>query len=603
MNHCLDFEPLGQRYLCPDGTLLLDAARQAGVQLVALCGGQGTCGRCLVQVREGQAPPPSSVEQARLTAAELEAGYRLACQLRVIDDLRIHIPVESLSTSQRTQVEGQESAIELDPPVNSVELQVAPPTLADLRADADRVCDALAASTGRSGVRIAWPVLRDLPTRLRAQDWRTVAVLRHSEVVALLRPGEGPFGLAVDVGTTKLAAYLVDLTTGRTLAAQGAMNPQIAYGEDVMARLTYARQHETGAADLQTSVIRAIDVLLRELCSRTGSRSAQVVEAVVVGNTAMHHLLLGLPTRQLGEAPYVAAVREPLDVRAHDLGLSLAPGAYVHLLPNIAGFVGADHVAMLLATGIPNSDGSVLGLDIGTNTEVALRANGRFLTCSTASGPAFEGAHIRHGMRAAAGAIERLRIVNSNVEYETIEGSPPVGLCGSGILDAVAQMRLAGVLDERGGFRHNAHVRVRDGERGAEFLLVPAAESGTGQDIVLTRTDVGQIQLAKGAICAGINVLLDEAQIRAEELDEVIVAGAFGTYIDTESAIAIGLLPSLCRDRFRQVGNAAGMGAKRVLVSQAERRRARRLACELEYLELTNDPRFSIQFAEAMFIP
>jgi uncharacterized 2Fe-2S/4Fe-4S cluster protein (DUF4445 family) len=503
---------------------------------------------------------------------------------------------------QRTQVAGQEVDVELDPTVRSIDLQLAPPTLSDLRADADRLREALVESTGQSHIQIAWPVLHELPPRLRAQQWRTAAVLRHDEVVCLLRPGETPLGLAVDVGTTKLAAYLIDLATGETLAALGAMNPQIAYGEDVMARLTYARQHGTGAGELQSAAVEAIDALLRQLCDRAEQCLDQVVEAVLVGNTAMHHLLLGLPTHQLGEAPYVAAVREPLDVKASELGLSLTPGAYVHLLPNIAGFVGADHVAMLLATGMDNVDRKVLGLDIGTNTEVAVRANGRFLTCSTASGPAFEGAHIRHGMRAAAGAIEHLRIVDSSVEYQTIEGSPPIGLCGSGILDAVAQMRLAGVLDERGGMR-NTHCRVRQGERGPEFLLVPAEESGTSQDIVLTRADVGEIQLAKGAIRAGISVLLSELRLPAEDLDEVIVAGAFGTYIDIGSAIAIGLLPDLGRERFQQVGNAAGMGAKRALLSQAERRRAQRLAHEVEYIELTTDPRFSMQFAEAMFIP
>jgi uncharacterized 2Fe-2S/4Fe-4S cluster protein (DUF4445 family) len=601
MSYHVDFEPLGQRVPCTEGTLLLDAARRAGVQLVSLCGGRGTCGRCRVQVREGRVPPPTPGERAFFNSRELDSGYRLACQLHVTDDLRIYIPDESLSTIQRTQVTGQEADIELDPTVHPYDLELTPPSLTDLRADSDRLRDALAAPTGRSDIRIAWPVLLDLPPRLRAQEWHTAAILRYDEVVALLPPGETPLGLAVDIGTTKLAGYLADLVTGRTLAALGAMNPQIAYGEDVMARLTYARQHEAGAADLQAVVVQAIDRLLRDLCERAERRSDQVVEAVLVGNTAMHHLLLGLPTHQLGEAPYVAAVREPLDVMARELSLGLAPGAYVHLLPNIAGFVGADHVAMLLATRIGNTDRKTLGLDIGTNTEVALRANGRFLTCSTASGPAFEGAHIRHGMRAAAGAIERLRIADSSVEYQTIEGLPPVGLCGSGILDAVAEMRLAGVLDERGGLR-NTHVRVREGERGPEFLLVPAADSGTGQDIVLTRADVSQIQLAKGAIRAGIEVLLDELQLRAQELDEVIVAGAFGTYIDIGSAIAIGLLPHLDRERFRQVGNAAGMGAKRALLSKAEREQAQRLAREVEYVELTTDPRFSMQFAEAMFM-
>jgi len=601
MSYQLDFEPIGRRALCAEGTTLLDAARRAGIQLVALCGGQGTCGRCRVQVQEGRVPAPTQAEKDLLSPEELAAGYRLACQLRVIDDLRIHIPPESLSTAQRAQVVGQELAMELDPPVRPVELEIAPPTLTDLRADTDRFRDALSTINGQRCIRLGWPVLRDLSTHLRAQGWRTTAVLRGDEVVALLPPGEVPLGLAVDVGTTKLAAYLVDMTTGRTLAAEGAMNPQIAYGEDVMARLTYARQHEDGATELQEAVANAINGLVQELCRRVGQHSDQVVEAVLVGNTAMHHLLVGLPTHQLGEAPYVAATREPLDVSARELGLRLAPGAYAHLLPNIAGFVGADHVAMLLATGIASDDRKVLGLDIGTNTEVVLRVNGRLLSCSTASGPAFEGAHIRHGMRAATGAIEHLRLHNSKVEYQTIGDLPPIGLCGSGILDAVAQMRLAGVLNDRGGFL-DAHHRVREGEAGPEFLLVPAEESGTGQDIVLTRADVGEIQLAKGAIRAGINVLLDEAHLQPEELDAVIVAGAFGTYIDIESAITIRMLPDLPRERFHQVGNAAGMGAKRALLSRAERKRARQVAQEVEYIELTTDPRFSIQFAEAMFI-
>jgi uncharacterized 2Fe-2S/4Fe-4S cluster protein (DUF4445 family) len=598
----IDFEPLGQRVLCRSGTRLLDAARQAGIQIVALCGGGGTCGRCRVQVKEGQVRPPTVDERSALAPEQLALGYRLACQLRVTDDLRIYIPPESLSIAQRTQIMGEEEAVELDPAVRVLDIDVSPPSLSDLRSDTERVREAVATSSGRSPIRIAWPVLHQLPPHLRSHEWHTAIVMRDDEIVGLLPSGEGPLGLAVDVGTTKLAAYLVDLGTGTTLAAMGAMNPQIAYGEDVMARLTYAREQKTGAKDLQSAVLDAIYELLEQLCTQADQCMDRLAELVLVGNTAMHHLLLGLPTHQLGEAPYIAAVREPLDVRASELGLRLRQGAYVHLLPIIAGFVGADHVAMLLSTGMDRIDGNVLGLDIGTNTEVALRANGRFLTCSTASGPAFEGAHIRHGMRAAPGAIESLRIVDSVVKYQTIQGLPPVGLCGSGILDAVAELRTAGVLNDRGGFRSD-HARVRGGDSGPEFLLVPACESGTGEDIVLTRADVGQIQLAKGAIQAGVGVLLDELQLAAEDLDEVIVAGAFGTFIDVSSAIGIGLFPDLPRNRFRQVGNAAGMGAKRALLSQAERSRAHRLSHQLEYVELTTDPRFAVQFAESMFIP
>jgi uncharacterized 2Fe-2S/4Fe-4S cluster protein (DUF4445 family) len=320
----------------------------------------------------------------------------------------------------------------------------------------------------------------------------------------------------------------------------------------------------------------------------------------VVGNTAMHHLFLGLPVSQLGRAPYVPAVADALDVKARDLSLMFSPGAYVHLLPNIAGFVGADHVAMLLATGLWEEDRVMVGLDIGTNTEVALKTGDRLLTCSTASGPAFEGAHIRFGMRAATGAIERVRLVDSHVEYQTIGNAPPVGLCGSGILDAVAQLRLVGVLDERG--KMTEHPRTRWGEKGQEFVLVEAAKSGVHQDITISRADVGEIQLAKGAMRAGMRILLQEADLTEADLDGVVVAGAFGTYIDVDSAVTIGMFPPLPLDRFQQVGNAAGMGARMTLLSTAWRAKALEIAHRAEYVELTNDTNFANEFARAMYL-
>jgi uncharacterized 2Fe-2S/4Fe-4S cluster protein (DUF4445 family) len=412
--------------------------------------------------------------------------------------------------------------------------------------------------------------------------------------------GRKPLGLAVDLGTTKLAGYLVGLETGQTLAMAGAMNPQIAYGEDVMARIAYAMQAEEQAATLREVVVGAVNDLARNLCTQSGHHPEEIVEAVVVGNTAMHHLFLGLPVRQLGLAPYLPALTDALELKAREVGLEIAPGGYVHLLPIIAGFVGADHVAMILSTQIHESEGMVLGLDIGTNTEVVLRANGRLISCSTASGPAFEGAHIKDGMRAAEGAIERLRIVASGVEYQTIGDAPPVGLCGSGVLDAVAQLRQLGVVDERGNM--GDHPRVRRTEHGPEFVLVAAGEDGNGRDVVLTRGDVGEIQLAKGAIRAGINILLDEAALSERGIDEVIIAGAFGTYIDVSSAIAIGMFPPLPLERFSQVGNAAGMGARLALISRQQRAKTAEIACRVEYIELTNDSRFVDEFAKAMYL-
>ena len=595
----IDFEPLGRRVPCRVGVDLLTIAREAGIGLVALCGGVGTCGRCRVRILEGAVSPLSETER-RVLGKDADSGLRLACQTVVLGHAKVYIPPTSLTTRQRTQVEGQGVEFALQPPVKLLEGQLQEPTITDLRADAERLREALVGQ-GVSAASFDIAVLRGLSDALRRDAWTYRAAVRNQEVVALLGPERPCLGLAVDLGTTKVAAYLVDMLSGATLAAEGMMNPQISYGEDVMARIAYAIGGAEKARQLQQAIVLGLNELALTLCKQVGAHPSDIVEAVVVGNTAMHHLFLGLPVWQLGNAPYLATTSHALDIKARDLGLNLAPGAYVHLLPIIAGFVGADHVAMILATGLYQARATTLALDIGTNTEIALYHEGRLVSCSTASGPAFEGAHITHGMRAAEGAIERVRIENGEVKYETIGGKPPIGICGSGILDAVAQLYRSGILDSRGAMR-NSHPRVRESSAGREFVLAPAAETGIGEDIVITRADVGQIQLAKGAIRAGINILLRELGIGAEAVEQFIVAGAFGTYIDIQSAIDIGMFPSLPLERFQQVGNAAGVGARMALLSTPVRKLAIEVAQHAQYLELTNDPRFLEQFTLAMLL-
>ncbi|HHH41149.1 MAG TPA: DUF4445 domain-containing protein, partial [Chloroflexi bacterium] len=534
-------------------------------------------------------------ELERLDEAERARGVRLACQAKALADLQVLVPPESLTASQRTQVEGRQTPVPLDPPVVARDLELPPARLEDLRSDMTRLRETLG-----QPVRLDLGVLRAAPLRMREWNWRVRAAVRCDEVVALLPPGTAPLGLAVDLGTTKLAGYLVNLETGETLSAAGEMNPQLAYGEDVMARITYALQEPEGPRRLQEAAAKGIGDLLTRLCAEAGVRPDQVVEAVVVGNTAMHHLFLGLPTQPLGLAPYVPVESDPLEVRARDVGLELAPGAMVHLLPNVAGFVGADHVAALLATRMDEADVPTLLLDIGTNTEICLAANGRLLSCSTASGPAFEGAHIRFGMRAAPGAIERVRLIEGRVLWETVEGAPPVGICGSGILDAVAELRRAGVLNGRGGMPEGP--RVQRGPQGPEFVLVPETASGLDRAITVSRKDVSEIQLAKAAIAAGWRILLEEAGVEEGELQRVLVAGAFGTYIDVAQAVYIGMLPSVPLDRFEQVGNVAGTGARMALISCAERERAARIARRVDYVELTAHPDFQRRFTQELHL-
>lgn len=599
----VDFEPIGRRITCQDKTTLLEAAQRAGVMLTAVCGGEGTCGRCVVRLMSGQVSPLNSVEELLLDQKDVYAGARLACQAQAYSDVRVHVPSESLVTAQRTQTEGQALAVDLEPAVHGYTVQLSPPELTDLRSDGERLRQAIPTET--KNIQVDTPVLRCLSDDLRHRDWRVSAFVRKAnanapgEIIAVRPAGTTPLGLAVDIGTTKLAAYLVDLASGETLATQGAMNPQIAYGEDVMARISHATHHPDNAEQLRVTIVEALNDLARDVCAQARRHVADIADAVVVGNTAMHHLFLGLPVHQLGVAPYVAAESAALDVRARDVGLALAPGAHIHLLPNIAGFIGADHIAMLLATGLADHDGVALGMDIGTNTEVSLRAHGRHWSCSTASGPAFEGAHIRFGMRAAPGAIEKVTIHEGHLHLKTVDDAPPVGLCGSGILDLIAQLHRAGIINHRGAML--AHPRVQRGNHGPEFVVVPGDENGD-TEITFSRADISEIQLAKGAMRAGVNILLQHAGLTEADIDEVIIAGAFGTYLDVQSGLDIGMFPRVDRHKIRQVGNAAGAGACMALLSRAQRQRAIRIAQQIEYVELTAEQDFQSEFARALTV-
>lgn len=598
----IDFEPIGRRISIEAGVTLLDAARQAGVALSADCGGNGTCGRCKVRLMSGILTPPTANEIKRLGQDMVKRGWRFACQAKAESDIKVQVPLESMRGAQRLQLGGLQPEVEIEPIHEAVPVALDPPTLQDATADMTRLMQALRKQTGRANLHYDIIVGREVPGALRSDHWQGTAWIRGDEVCAVTEPHAAPLGFAVDLGTTKIASYLVDLSTGETLASAGVMNPQISYGEDLMSRIAYANQGEQHAAELSYVVVDALNKLLAELCAQVKRSPRDVLEMVVGANTAMHHLFLCLPVEPLGSAPYVAAVGEAWDVKARELGLGIAPGAYVHLLPNIAGFVGADHVAMILATEAYKVQGKVIGLDIGTNTEIVLSYDGKMASCSCASGPAFEGAHITQGMRATTGAIERIVWTDDGFKITTIDDAPPVGICGSGILDAVAVIYRAGIMGENGRFIKD-HPLVSNGEHGLQVELVPASESGHGKAIVVTQRDVGEIQLAKGAIRAGLESLLAYAELDYGDLDAIVIAGAFGTFVDVESAIIIGMFPPLDRRQFRQVGNAAGVGAKLALISRSQRAIASQIGHNVHYVELMSQPNFTMIFADAMMFP
>jgi len=593
--HKIDFQPIGRRGECQDKESILHCARRLGVGISSVCGGEGTCGTCKVRTLSGTVSEVTSAEKEAFSLQELKDGWRLACQVYPTSDLKLYVPPESMTTPQRTQVEGFEMKIAPEPPVRAYYVKLPIPSLSDQQADAERLIAAANHQHQLQCDKVDFEVLRLLSPQLRTWDWQFQASVREDEVVAITPWRSRQLGLAVDLGTTKIAGYLVDLSDGQTLAAKGIMNPQISYGEDVISRINVVMNSPKEGPQLQKLVVEALNALANDLCSEVGAKADEIVEAVVVGNTAMHHLFLRLPVRQLALHPFVPAVSRALDIKARDLGLRIAPGAYAHLLPNIAGFVGADHVAMLLATDVRQVEGPVIAIDIGTNTEVSLVHRGRITAVSCASGPAFEGGHIKDGMRAARGAIERVRIIKDKIEYQTIENAPPVGICGSGVLDTMAQLYLAEIID-RGGRMKETHPRVLSRQKRREFVLVAVEEREGNPAIVFTQQDVRQLQLSKAAIRTGIQTLLEANNCAEEDIKQVIIAGAFGSYIDVGSAVAIGMLPALPPDRFHQVGNAAGMGAKRALVSLSQRAEAQSIAAEVQYLELGATPEFSQNF-------
>jgi uncharacterized 2Fe-2S/4Fe-4S cluster protein (DUF4445 family) len=526
---------------------------------------------------------------------EVADGCRLACQIRVLSDISVHVPPESITIPQKIQVAGAEVEVPFEPAVKDCLVALKPATIGDSRSDWERLAHEVQNMLSQPLRTADLMALRKLPSLLRENNWTVRVSVRNGEVVDVRPLNKSPFGLAVDLGTTKIAAYLIDLEDGNTLASDGIENPQIAFGEDVITRISYAMEH--GGITLQQAVIEGLNQLIAKLCPEP----ERIVEITLVGNTAMNHLFLGLPVKQLGVAPYLPAVQGSLDVKARDIGLNTAPGAYVHLLPNVAGFIGADHTAMILATGIYKTDKTVLGLDIGTNTEVVLAHQGKLMSTSCASGPAFEGGHISCGMRAVRGAIEKVEIQESQVIVQTLQDAPPIGLCGSGVLDAVAELYRTGLISRQGRLGHGPGVREHGSAR--EFILVSADKSGTGRDITLTQKDISEVQLAKAAVRTGIEALLSEMNISWQEIEEIIIAGGFGTAINPASAIAIGMFPPLPLERFREAGNAAGTGARLALLSTSQRAKAEEIARRISYLELMARPDFSIQFSRALFFP
>lgn len=615
------FEPSGPTVHVPPGALLVEAAAQAGLELQMPCGGEGLCGKCRVRLLKG-AGTPTDQEKRRFSAEELKTGWRLACQTPVRQALVVHVPEATLAqTAAKILLVGQVLAdFPIQPPVVKRFVVLPPPSRQDDKPDIERLARALQPdspngeerpTSGEKPLRADWPMLRQLPDRIRQCGFQGTAVLADNCLLDF-EPGDTTdrhHAVAVDIGTTTLAAALIHLPTGRELAVRAELNPQTAFGDDVISRISYAQRSPGCLEELRSAVISAIDQLIGQLADQAGIGRQEIYYLSLVGNTTMQHLACGITPQYLGEVPFTPAVGSSLVGQAAGLGLRIHPAGLVYVAPVIGGYVGGDIVAGMTAAGLAQQDRPTLFLDIGTNGEIVLAAGSRLFAAATAAGPAFEGARIRHGMRAAPGAIERI-FFDGQWHIRTIGSERPKGMCGSALVDLAAELLRLGGLRPDGRLCRPERSNEAGGDRWIQtngepaFVVCPAEQTATGEPILLTQRDVRQLQLAAGAIRAGIRLLLRRAGLRPLDLDAVFLAGGFGNYIRRRNAQRIGLLPpEVPVERIRFLGNTALAGARLFAISRQAQAEAERLARTALHIDLAAEPDFAAAFAESMLFP
>lgn len=573
-----------------------------GYAIASACGGVGTCGKCAVRLHEGW-KPPTEPERVHLSEDELEAGWRLSCQQRVDRDFTLTTPVYDETTQAKEQLAHQ-LQIELDPGITKVDLQLPSPGREDQRSDTTRLADAL----GMDDLTFSLPALQKLPDALRADDFQVTVMLDNDRVVDIESGDTSSelYGLAVDIGTTTLAGYLLDLGTGEELAIRSSMNPQQRLGADVITRIKQVHDRgREGLAELKDAVVKGINSLVKRVSEAARIEPSQIAKATVVGNPTMLHLLTGIPPSFIDHSPYTPVLQEGLAFSAGQLEIGVNPEARVHVFPGISGYVGGDITAGVLFAGLHRDDRLSLFVDIGTNAEIVLGNRDQLLACSTPAGPAFEGARIKHGMSATPGAINYARLdpERDDIQLDVISSVPPRGICGSGLIDLAAELLKVGAIDDKGTLRADGDspyaARIREADNGQpEFLVTDSPEP-----ILLSQQDVRELQLAKGAIRAGVEVAMDEVGATPEDVDVVYLAGAFGNYVRRESVLQLGMLPSFPMESIKALGNAAGQGAKLALLNRGQWDDVGELARNVHYLELSYHPDFSDTFMQSMLFP
>ena len=603
------------------GTTILAAAAKAGVFINSLCGGEGVCGKCRVIVRLGEAQGGTT---NHLTRKEIQEGYILACEGRVMSDLVVEVPPETrLQSAIRAEEYPAEQFTEtflmsrytpaLNPLVKKIYLELPPPSLENNMADLERLEYAAGRALGTKEFQMGLKVTQLLPALVRRSGWKVTATAAYRgslTEITEVEPGDTSrcnLGVAVDVGTTTVTVQLIDLTTGRTMGVASKYNSQLPHGGDIIRRIIFASQQENGLARLQQAVAGDINALIQELQQKFRLGSAEITTVTAAGNTTMMHFLLGILPDYIRKEPYVGAVYCPPPFRAAEAGIKINPRGLLYSLPCVSSFVGADITAGILAVEMHKTDELTMFVDIGTNGEIVI-GNKEFLVGASASaGPAFEGTDSHDGMRASTGAIQHLQIYNKDrlLSLSTIGDRPPVGICGSGYIDLLAELLKIGLIDKRGRLNTSSgSKRIRIGEYDQpEYVVAWAKDSGRGKDVVITQADIANMLRAKGAIYSAAQVLLRSLGLSFEDVQRVLVAGGFGTSLNLESAVTIGLLPDLPRERMQFVGNASITGAGLAAISREKYDEAAEVAQSMTYFELSTDPHFMGELVSACFFP
>lgn len=628
------FQPSGRRGEVKKGQSIIEASRELGVDIETLCGEKKICGKCKVRIEEGyfqkfgihsshkNLSPWVEGEEKFINEDQKKEGYRLGCCAQIQGDVLIFVPEESRAGKQVVSKAARDIHIDHNPAVKLYYIEVNPPSFEDPTGDFERIFRELRTQFGLDNLAIDFHALRELPNVLRQGKWKITASVWMDKEIIRVRPGkvENHFGMAIDIGTTTVAGYLCNLATMEVIDTQSLMNPQCKYGEDVMSRITYHIMNQDGLLKMSDDIIKGLNTIIEEairsaipLCLT----AEDIEDVTIVGNTAMHHILLQLNPQHMGVSPFTPVVHHGLDIKARDLGIRINSGAYVHLLPIEAGFVGADNVGVLIAEEPYNKEEIQLIIDIGTNGELVLGNKDKLISSSCATGPALEGAQLQCGMRAAPGAIERVKIdpVTHEVDYKVIgrdawksfskpEEMHTKGICGSGVLDLFAELYRAGVILKSATFsenqKSNRFRKDADNNR-PEFVIAWKEETSIGKDVVVTQKDIRQIQLAKGALYAGCKLMMHRMGL--DKVEKVKIAGAFGNHVDREKALIMGLFPDCEIEKVVSVGNAAGDGARAALLNREKRDEANWVARNVEYIELTLEKGFERQFMDAMSIP